>query len=144
MKLAASQLASDAVSLTERESITSFPATKKAMEKALEEADTDRSSISHIEVHDCFSIAAVINVEDLGFAEPGRGIELYEQADPVPTINASGGLKACGHPVAATGIKQLIDVSKQLRNSGNRWGLSHNFGGACASCGIHILEHIHV
>jgi len=144
MKVAASQLSTDAVSLTERESITSFPATKKAMKKALEEADLDRKSISHLEVHDCFSIAAVINMEDLGFAEPGRGIELYEQKDPVPTVNASGGLKACGHPVAATGIKQVIDVTKQLRNSGNRWGLTQNFGGACASCGIHILEHINV
>ncbi len=144
VKIAASQLATDAVSLTERENITSFSATKQAMEKALEEADVDRSNISHLEVHDCFSIAAVINMEDLGFAEPGKGIELYEQKEPVPSINASGGLKACGHPVAATGIKQIIDVSKQLRNSGNRWGLTQNFGGACASCGIHILEHTHV
>jgi len=144
MKIVASQLATDTVSLTERETITSFPATKKAMEQALEEADTDRSCISHLEIHDCFSIAAIINLEDLGFAEAGKGIELYNQEDPVPSINASGGLKACGHPVAATGIKQLIDVSKQLKNSGNRWGLAQNFGGACASCGIHILEHTHV
>ena len=144
MRIAASQLASDSVSLTERETITSFSATKKAMEQALTEADTDRSSISHIEIHDCFSIAAVINMEDLGFAKTGEGIRLYEQEDSVPSINSSGGLKACGHPVAATGIKQVIDISKQLRNSGNRWGLTQNFGGACASCGIHILEHTHV
>jgi acetyl-CoA C-acetyltransferase len=141
IKIAASQLASDAVSLTDRKSFTSFSATKTAMEKALVEANTDRKNISHIEIHDCFSIAAVINVEDLGFADPGKGIELYNQDDPVPSINASGGLKACGHPVAATGIKQLTDVSKQLKASGNKWGLAQNFGGACASCGIHILEH---
>ncbi|PIR53093.1 acetyl-CoA acetyltransferase [Candidatus Peregrinibacteria bacterium CG10_big_fil_rev_8_21_14_0_10_49_10] len=144
IKIAASQLASDAVSLTERATITSFPATKRAMEKALAEADIDRKSVSHLEIHDCFSIAAVINVEDLGFAEPGKGVELYEQADPVPSINASGGLKACGHPVAATGIKQVTDMAKQLRTSGSRFGLTQNFGGACASCGIHILEHTHV
>ena len=143
VKIAASQLASDTVSLTERETITSFSATKKAMEGALEEADIDRNNISHLEVHDCFSIAAIINLEDLGFAEPGKGIKQYEQEDPAPTINASGGLKACGHPVAATGIKQVIDMTKQLKKSGNRWGLTQNFGGACASCGIHILEHTH-
>jgi acetyl-CoA C-acetyltransferase len=90
-------------------------------------------------LHDCFSIAAVINVEDLGYAEPGRGIALYEEPGEM-TINGSGGLKACGHPVAATGVKQVVDLSKQLQQSGKTYGLAHNFGGACATCGIHIVK----
>ena len=140
VRIIASQLASDALSLTDRQSITSFSATKDAMAAALTEASIDRSSINHVELHDCFSIAALISLEDMGFATPGNGISLYEHEGDM-TINASGGLKACGHPVAATGIKQMIDVAKQLKKSKTSYGLTHNFGGAAATCGIHILSH---
>ena len=110
------------------------------MSAALQEANIEREEIAHIELHDCFSIAALISLEDMGFATPGNAIALYEKESPM-TINQSGGLKACGHPVAATGIKQVIDVSKQLKNSKSSYGLAHNFGGAAATCGIHILSH---
>ncbi|MDA1208590.1 MAG: beta-ketoacyl synthase N-terminal-like domain-containing protein [bacterium] len=140
LKIAASQIASDTVSITQRESITGFKATKQAAAKAFAEAAIHRNDIAHLEIHDCFSIAAIINLEDLGYAAPGTGVKLYENPGK-QTINASGGLKACGHPVAATGVKQIIDIGKQLKASGKRYGLAHNFGGACATCGIHILEH---
>ena len=140
IKIAASQLATDTLSITDRPTITSFAATKDAMTAALEEAEIDRSDIAHIELHDCFSIAALISLEDMGFANPGEGINLYTDNRQPTTINTSGGLKACGHPVAATGIKQVIDVSKQLKASGKSYGLAHNFGGAAATCGIHILQ----
>jgi acetyl-CoA C-acetyltransferase len=140
IKIAASQLATDTLSITDRPTVTSFAATKDAMTAALEEAEIDRSDISHIELHDCFSIAALISLEDMGFANPGEGIALYEKENPM-TINQSGGLKACGHPVAATGIKQVIDVSKQMKESKSEYGLAHNFGGAAATCGIHILAY---
>lgn len=140
LRMAASQLATDHVSLTDRPSLTSFTATQSAMEQALTEANITRQDIGCIELHDCFSIAAIINVEDLGFAQPGHGIELYLE-DPVGvTVNHSGGLKACGHPVGATGVKQLIDVSKQLKESEKQFGLAHNFGGTGATCTIHLLE----
>ena len=149
LKLLASQMTSDSVSLTERGSLTSFAATRDAMDGALREADIRREDIACLETHDCFSIAAVINLEDLGFAEPGEGIKMYQNLwdrnIPVPqvlNVNHSGGLKACGQPVAATGVKQIIDISKQLKASERRYGLAHNFGGACASCGIHILENL--
>ncbi len=147
MRIAASQIASDTLSIAERPTITSFPATKKAMKLALNEANIDRSQIGTVETHDCFSIAAVINLEDLGFAKEGEGISVYEDmyAGRSPlSVNASGGLKACGHPVAATGIKQLIDVSKHMQRTSTKYGLAHNFGGACASCGIHIVENLTV
>lgn len=145
ISIVASQLATDALSLTERQTITSFAATKDAMASALQEAKIEREQIDCIELHDCFSIAAIISLEDMGFALPGEGISLYEKPlsslhYPLSSVNASGGLKACGHPVAATGIKQVIDVSKQLKNSNTRYGLTHNFGGAAATCGIHILQ----
>ena len=147
MRLAASQIASDTLSITERPTIVSFPATRAAMEQALGEADVERSDIRALETHDCFSIAAVINMEDLGFAKEGEGIRIYEDlyAGRTPMfVNAGGGLKACGHPVAATGIKQLIDVGKSLTRARAQYGLAHNFGGAGATCGIHILENTHV
>ncbi len=139
-RVVASALATDTLSIADRPTITSFGATKEAMCKALEEAGIDRNQISHLELHDCFSIAALINLEDMGFCEPGTGISMYESPSEDLTINGSGGLKACGHPVAATGIKQIVDVQKQLITSGNRYGLTHNFGGACGTCGIHILD----
>lgn len=158
MRIAASQIASDSLSIVHRPVITSFPATKDAAERALSEAGIKLKEIDVLETHDCFSIAALINLEDLGFCDPGQGIEIYRSlyqndartasATPgtvarerrAPGVNVSGGLKGCGHPVAATGIKQLMDVSKQLQKTGSRYGLAHNFGGACATCGVHILE----
>ena len=139
--LASSQICTDALSLTERASITSFPATKDAAQKAYEEAEISPQDLSHVELHDCFSIAAVINLEDLGLANPGQGISLYEKTPKNLSINASGGLKACGHPVAATGVKQMSDIARQLKQSNNRYGLAHNFGGAAATSCVHILEH---
>src|SRR3989338_2568471 len=146
LRLAASQLATDHVSIAERATITSFNASKEAMEHALREADIDRNEIAALETHDCFSIAALMNLEDLGFAEPGEGIRLYENLyhgkKSSLMINRSGGLKACGHPVSATGIKQLSDTAKALMAQKKQWGLAHNFGGACATCGIHVLENL--
>ena len=141
VRIAASQIATDTLSITERPLLTSFPATKTAAEKAFAEANIKNSDIRSIELHDCFSIAALINLEDLGFSEPGRGIEWYLENSPSITINGSGGLKACGHPVAATGIKQVNDIARKLTTTQERFGLAQNFGGACATCGIHILEY---
>jgi acetyl-CoA C-acetyltransferase len=143
LKIAASQISSDTLSITERPTITSFAATKKAVAQVLEEAQIARKDIQAIETHDCFSIAAIINLEDLGFAKPGEGIELYRDMYAGKSriaVNPSGGLKACGHPIAATGIKQLIDAGKYLARTHEQYALTHNFGGAGTSCGIHILE----
>ena len=147
LRIAGSQIASDTLSITERPTITSFPATREAFVRALLEADIERSDIRVAETHDCFSIAAIINMEDLGFAERGEGVkvyeDLYEGRSPL-FINMGGGLKACGHPVAATGLKQLIDAGKHLTRTATPYGLAHNFGGAGTVCGIHILENTSV
>ncbi|MSR87432.1 thiolase domain-containing protein [Candidatus Peribacteria bacterium] len=154
-RLVASQIASDSLSIVDRPTITSFSATKDAAERALAEAEITLKDVRILETHDCFSTAALINLEDLGFCDPGEAIGIYHNLWrggspldgargrlPALGVNLSGGLKGCGHPVAATGIKQLIDVSKQLQKTGDRYGLAHNFGGAAATCGIHILESI--
>lgn len=151
VRIAASQIASDSLSLVNRPILTSFSATKDAAERALGEAEIVLKDVRILETHDCFSIASLINLEDLGFADPGEGIRLYRDAYEAGRgvsrsaytvgVNMSGGLKGCGHPVAATGIKQLIDVAKRLQETGERYGMAHNFGGACATCGVHILEY---
>ncbi|MFH0851177.1 MAG: beta-ketoacyl synthase N-terminal-like domain-containing protein [Candidatus Peregrinibacteria bacterium] len=140
IRIVASQTSTDALSIADRPILTSFSATKDSMQRALDEADIETDDIAHVELHDCFSIASLISLEDMGFAEHGGGIQWYESPQRM-TVNASGGLKACGHPVAATGIKQIIDVSKQLQASGRHFGLAHNFGGVGATCCVHILHH---
>ena len=103
------------------------------------------------EVHDCFSITQIINIEDLGFVEKGKGASAVRDGEialegRIP-INTSGGLKAKGHPIGATGICQIVEVATQLRgNAGPRQiaeanvGITHNLGGTAATCVVTILE----
>jgi acetyl-CoA C-acetyltransferase len=150
VRIAASEIASDSLSLTERESLTSFPATKKAFLRAMNDANCVNDDIEYIELHDCFSIASLIHLEDMNFAEKGSAIRLFldgstESTGDLP-INASGGLKACGHPIGATGIKQILDCYKQLTGTASnqvkhvKRALAHNLGGVGATCTVHILE----
>lgn len=150
VRIAASQLAHDAVSLTDRASLTSFASTKIAFARALQEANWKKKDIDVLELHDCFSIATLIHLEDMGFAEEGSAIRIYESGDADVTgdlpINTSGGLKACGHPIGATGVKQILDIWKQLTHNapnqvqGAKRGIAHNLGGVGATCTLHCLE----
>ena len=150
VRLAASQIGTEALSLTDRASITSFTSTKTAFANALSEADWKRRDIDSIELHDCFSIASLIHLEDMGFASEGDAIQLFKQGDTdidgTCPVNMSGGLKACGHPIGATGVKQVLDCFKQLTNQAPnqvvnaKRALAHNLGGVGATCTIHLLE----
>ena len=150
VRIAASSLASDSLSLTDRSSITSFESTREAMNRALKESGWDRNVIDYIELHDCFSIATLIHLEDLGYADAGESIRLFLDRDTEANgslpINSSGGLKACGHPIGATGVKQVLDCFKQLTGQAPsqvknaKRALAHNLGGVGATCTIHLLE----
>ncbi len=150
VRIAASQLASESLSLIDRPGITSFGSTRTAMSHALAEAGWDRNSIDCIELHDCFSVATLIHLEDLGYCEEGEAIRLFKQCDTESSgslpVNVSGGLKACGHPIGATGVKQVLDCYKQLTKQapnqvkGAARALAHNLGGVGATCTIHLLE----
>jgi acetyl-CoA C-acetyltransferase len=150
VRIAASQLGSDHLSLADRASILSFESTKKAFAAGMKEAGWDKKDIDVMECHDCFSIATIIHLEDMGFARPGEGIKLFEQgdtgADGALPINCSGGLKACGHPIGATGVKQVLDIYKQLSGTAPnqvakaKRGVAHNLGGVGATCTLHLLE----
>ncbi|MGP8012405.1 MAG: thiolase domain-containing protein [Halobacteriota archaeon] len=146
---AASQ-ASDTISLHDRRSLTSIDATTVAADRAFKTARLERSNIDVAEVHDCFTIAEIMAIEDLRFFEKGRGGPATLAGDTaiggkIP-INTSGGLKACGHPVGATGIKQAVEIAEQLRGDagkrqveGAEIGLTHNVGGTGGTVVVHIL-----
>jgi acetyl-CoA C-acetyltransferase len=142
--------ASDTISLHDRRSLTSIDATRIAADRAFKTARLQRSNIDVAEVHDCFTIAEIMAIEDLAFFEKGRGGPATLAGETaiggkIP-INTSGGLKACGHPVGATGIKQAVEIVEQLRGTagkrqveGAKVGLTHNVGGTGGTVVVHIL-----
>ncbi|MHA1754606.1 MAG: thiolase domain-containing protein [Candidatus Odinarchaeia archaeon] len=143
--------ASDTVSLFEREDLTSLKAAKIAARQAYTISKLTPQEIDFAEVHDCFTIAEIIASEDLGFFKPGEGAKSLEEGltqigGKIP-INASGGLKAKGHPVGCTGAAQAVEVVTQLRGDagerqikGAEIGLTHNIGGSGGSALIHIFR----
>ncbi|HLJ14387.1 MAG TPA: thiolase domain-containing protein [Bryobacteraceae bacterium] len=141
---------SDRVALEEKDDITTFAAVKSAAEKAYRMAGLGPNDIQFAEVHDCFTIAEVVATEDLGFVKKGEGGP-YALAGRTclrgeRPVNASGGLKSKGHPVGATGVAQIFDVSQQIRSeAGERQlerhslGLAQNLGGSGATAVVTIL-----
>ncbi len=142
--------ASDTLALHHRKSMTELVATKVAAKKAYEQAGLKPKNIDLAEVHDCFSINEIIAIEDLGFCDKGKGGKFVEDGkiarDGEKPINPTGGLKSIGHPVGATGVRQIADVVKQLRGEyGNlqvkdaRFGLALNIGGSGATSVVNIF-----
>ncbi|MGD2176729.1 MAG: hypothetical protein PVG71_02795 [Anaerolineae bacterium] len=140
------------VTMHDRPELTTLRAARVAGQKAYEMAGVTPDDIKAAEVHDCFTIAEIIAIEDLGFFEPGMGYKAAEKgltarAGPRP-INTSGGLKSKGHPVGASGAGQVIEVWKQMRGeAGERQvpgdvslAMTHNVGGTGQTCVVHIYE----
>ncbi|MFA5714346.1 MAG: thiolase family protein [Candidatus Paceibacterota bacterium] len=146
-----SGFATDYIVTFEREDMTHFNATKMAAKMAYEQAGISPKDINVAEIHDAFTSVELISYEDLGFAEEGKGGELIRSGKinlkgEMP-INPSGGLKAKGHPISATGLAQIYEIVKQLRGEcGERQvpnaklGLTHNIGGAGGSVTVHIFK----
>ena len=144
--------ASDGLALQDRASIPETPAAVEAGEAAYEDAGVTPEDIDVAEVHDCFTIAEVLALESLGFYEPGEAITAARDGettiDGELPVNLSGGLKAKGHPVGATGGAQISEMTKLLRGdhvnsdavSDATVGLTHNAGGTVGSCVVHVLE----
>jgi acetyl-CoA C-acetyltransferase len=104
-------------------------------------------------VHDCFSIAEILAMEDLGFYAKGKAATAILQEETKLgkskqiVVNTSGGLKGCGHPVGATGVKQIAEVVEQLRGTagkrqvpGATVGLTHNVGGSGATAVVNVFK----
>ncbi len=152
VKILASEVGTDSLSLCDRETITSLSSVVSASKKAYESAGLNPSDIDVAEIHDCFSIAEAIATEDLGFSKRGEGARdiargKYTLGQGKLITNPSGGLKSCGHPVGATGIKQIVEIVEQLNGKAGarqvnnaKTGLTHNVGGSGAVCAIHILQ----
>jgi acetyl-CoA acetyltransferase len=137
------------LSLRERDTFTSFPATQIAAARAYQMAAISPREIDFAEVHDAFTPFEIISTEDLGFFPPGRGgeavLEGKTSLDGVLPINPSGGLKARGHPVGASGLAQVVEVTKRLRGEtgGQRAfkrGLAQSTGGLATNNFVTILE----
>jgi len=153
VEVSASVVATDTLGLSERKSLTELAATRTARQKAYKSSSIQAVDVDVAEVHDCFTIAEALATEDLGFFKKGeatpairKGATTLGKADGV-VVNPSGGLKGCGHPVGATGVKQIVELTEQLRGSAGarqvkkaRIGLAHNVGGSGATATIHILK----
>lgn len=151
VEVVGSGFATDYLLTFEREDKTHFRATQLAAAKAFKMAGLVPNDVNVAEIHDAFTSVELLSYEDLGFAEPGKGGELIRSGKiniggSMP-INPSGGLKAKGHPISATGLAQVYEITNQLRgNCGERQakdakiGLTHNIGGAGGSVTVHIFR----
>jgi len=143
--------ASDTIGLYERQAFTSLNATKLAAKAAYEMADAKPEDVELAEVHDCFTFAELMAYEDLGFCPVGGSGKMVESGETclggrIP-VNTSGGLKAKGHPVGATGTAQAYEIYLQLTDqAGKRQvkdakvGLTHNVGGSGATAAVHVYR----
>jgi acetyl-CoA C-acetyltransferase len=142
IRVMASAQTSGSARVSQHPDLCTFEATVLAAQQAYQQSGLQARDIDLVELHDCFSIAEIIDSEDLGgrWAAQGR---TGMQGDIV--INPSGGLLAKGHPVGATGVGQIVEVVLQLRGehanqvAGATTGMTHNLGGTGVACTVHIL-----
>ena len=141
--------ATDTISLHDRDDILTLNATVQAAKQAYTQAKLEPRQIGMAEVHDCFTIAELLAIEDLGFVKKGMSGKFTQEGNTtiggkIP-INPSGGLKAKGHPIGASGVAQAIEAVMQLRgDAGKRstnaqTALTHNVGGSGGTSVVHIF-----
>jgi len=142
----------DRMALQDRPTIPATPAADDAAAEAYADAGIGPDDVDAVEVHDCFTIAEVMALESLGFYERGEAITAAREGETHATgelpVNLSGGLKAKGHPVGATGVAQVVSLAKLLDGESS-WsddvseatvGVAHNAGGTAASATVHVVE----
>ena len=151
IRILATAQASDTLALHDRRDITTLDASVFAARRAFRMAGLEPEDVDLAEVHDAFTIGEIVAIEDLGFFDKGDGGRATREGltaigGEIP-INTSGGLKACGHPVGATGIKQAYEMVLQLRGEagerqveGAKVGLTHNVGGCGGTAIVHIMS----
>ncbi|MEK6984785.1 MAG: thiolase domain-containing protein [Candidatus Thermoplasmatota archaeon] len=152
VRVSGSGMASDTLALHSRGSLTSLAATEHAARRAYAEAGISTADVQLAEVHDGTTMGELLAIEDLGFVKKGQGGPATSSGrttfgGDLAVINPSGGLKARGHPVGATGIAQVCEVVWQLRGLAGerqvkdaRIGITHNTGGTGATAVVHVLE----
>jgi acetyl-CoA C-acetyltransferase len=149
--VAGSGFATDTIALHQRKDPTVLNAVTAAAKSAYDQSKTDPTAIDLAEVHDCFTIAEICVVEDLGFVKKGDGGKAMEAGTfalggKLP-VNTSGGLKSKGHPVGATGVAQAVEAFRQLRGEAGKrqvknakTALIQNMGGSGGSSVVHVLR----
>ena len=135
----------DSIDLASRTNLPHITATTLAAKEAFQQTSLSPKDISVLELHDCFTIAEILAIEDLGFLSHGTAVHKLNKNGyylPGITVNPSGGLKACGHPVGATGIKQIGIIANYLQSNSTptKYGLTHNVGGSGGTVIVHIVE----
>jgi len=141
----------DKMALQDRNYLARTPAAERAAEEAYDDAGISPQDVSVAEVHDCFTIAEVLALEALNFYAPGEAIGAAARGETTRDgdrpVNLSGGLKAKGHPVGATGTSQVAEMTRLLRGDHPNSdavpgdvGVAHNAGGTVASTTVHVLE----
>jgi acetyl-CoA C-acetyltransferase len=151
VKVAASVQASDTLALFQRKDITTFAATTAAAQRAYAIAKIGPDDIAVAEVHDNFTIEGILAMQDLGMFKKGDAGKAFADGRTAiggkVAVNTSGGLKARGHPIGATGIAQIVEIAKQIRGDAGkrqvpdvRYGLAHNVGGTGSEVVVNILE----
>ncbi len=145
-----SEQRTDTLALHDRKSITTFNSVVNSTKLALKGAGLELKDIDVLELHDSFSIGEIILTEDVGIAKKGEGGKVFEEGiteigGKFP-VNTSGGLKARGHPIGATGVAQIVELALQLRGDadkrqvdGAEKGLAVNIGGTGATSIVHIV-----
>lgn len=151
VEVASTAVATDSYRLTERLDLLTFDAVRVAVDRALRLAGVTRSDVDVLEVHDETTIMGVISLEDLGFAEKGKGASFVSEGNTtrggkLPT-NTFGGLKARGSPAGATGLYQIAEIAMQLRGAAGRCqvqgadvGLAQSLGGLGSTCAVSVLR----
>ncbi|MDA4135736.1 MAG: thiolase domain-containing protein [Thaumarchaeota archaeon] len=145
-------VSSDSANLSKRDDYVGLAATVDAARKAYAASRMTPQDMDVATCHDCFTIAELMAYEDLGFCAKGEGAKMIRDGQTeiggrIP-VNVDGGLKAKGHPVGATGVSMMVEVSKQLRGeAGKRQvplkkgnGLVHNVGGTGHYCYVTVLS----
>lgn len=152
IEIIGSGYATDYITTFSRAETTNFRATRMAADIAYKEAGVGPKDIQLAELHDAFTSVELFSYEDLGFAEYGKGGELIRSGrlglDGDLPISTSGGLKAKGHPISATGLAQVNEIVDQLRGrcgerqvkNNPKIALTQNIGGAGGSVAVHIFK----
>ena len=151
VKIAGTGQASASMNLSDRNQLTSFESSVNASKAAYDMAGLTAKDMDFAIVHDCFTIAEIIASEDIGFFEPGQAAKAIQDGvtalDGDRPINPMGGLKAVGHPVGATGVKQIVVAYKELLGeagpnqvANHNSAVVHNFGGTGATCVVNVLR----
>ncbi|RLG76848.1 MAG: acetyl-CoA acetyltransferase [Thermoprotei archaeon] len=151
VEIAGVGMGSDSVDTTTRFDLLDPLSVRLAAEEAYRRAKVEPKDIDLVEVHDAFTITGILSLEGLGFAKRGEAAKLVAEGafakGDKPEANLSGGLKARGHPVGATGIYQVAEITMQLRGefpgvkaSSPEVGLAQTTGGVLASTSVIILR----